>query len=1009
VKLSGFKKISLVAALFAGAVAIKTAQATPTVFNGSYSQNFDLALTNSSTAMPDGFRCVLLPGGNGTFTANNPIGTDDIAGGAPSSSQALLVWNAGMAVTASGLSLFNIGRFESLGNRALGTDPSGTAANVIELAMTNATGSSLFGVTINYNCLCLTNGSAGTEASELPGYSFFYSLTGGTNAADWTRVDALSIGNYTQGTVSNSGDVNITFSVPLARNAVMYFRWADDNNQFSSPDQMLAIDDLSISTYIPPGLNVILTSPTNNATYLPPATIPLSVRFSDTVGTVTNIVYFNGTTVLTNATGVPFGRSWAGVPAGNYAIYATAYDDHGLTDTSDVSSVTVAAPHTPPTVSLTSPTNGATFDYPGTVMLSATVAASTGSVTNVAFYRNSILIANVTNAPYNFTWSNVLANNFTLTAVATDDSGASTVSSPINITVANLNALKTIRQIKTVFIIALENHDWTQMSPQSNPQQIFANPAAPYINSLATPGNSNALQTAYTTRYYSVANGEHPSEPNYIWAEAGTDFGVRNNSDPSPGAGNVFSNVMHLSGQLTAAGIPWRNYQEDVEYSFSPLVSASGASSTVNPYNGTTQYNYAVKHNPMAFFPDTQNLNCYPLTNLWSDLTSNNIGRYNWITPDQYNEMHSSLPAGYTYHGVAYTGDQAAIAEGDNALSIIVPKIMASPAYQDHGVIIIRTDETESTDDTNSSLPFFIISPLAKGNAYSSPLAYSHSSVLKMLDELFGLAFQTNAIPATSVNAFGTSYNYVDGRSIAINDLSDFFQIPGPVIQVPNTIYAKATNASGDVITFSVTATDSTDGTVTPTVSPASGSVFPVGTNLVTATATDSLGYSATNTFMVIVYYPTPPVITLNGANPFTNFQNVAFVDPGATAYDAIYGSLPVTTNSNVNVSVLGTYRVQYTASNADGLSATNARTVQVIAPPASMHLGGAMVSGGSFQLSFSYTPGQPYRILRTDNLAAPLTNWAVIASGTVTNNPVVFTDPGILTNTSQFYRVVSP
>jgi hypothetical protein len=412
----------------------------------------------------------------------------------------------------------------------------------------------------------------------------------------------------------------------------------------------------------------------------------------------------------------------------------------------------------------------------------------------------------------------------------------------------------------------------------------------------------------------------------------------------------------------------------------------------------------------MAFFPDTQTQNCYPLTNLWSDLTSNNIGRYNWITPDQYNEMHSSLPAGYTYHGVAYTGDQAAIAEGDNALSIIVPKIMASPAYQDHGVIIIRTDETESTDDTNSSLPFIIISPLAKGNAYNSPLAYSHSSVLKMLDELFGLAFQTNAIPAASVNAFGTSYNYVDGRSIAINDLSDFFQIPGPVIKVPNTIYAKATNAGGDVINFSVTATDSTDGTVTPAVSPASGSVFPVGTNLVTATATDSLGYSATNTFMVIVYYPAPPVITLNGANPFTNFQGVAFVDPGATAYDAVYGSLPVTTNSNVNVSVLGTYSVQYTASNADGLSATNARTVQVIAAPVTINLGGAMVAGGSgFQLSFSYTAGQPYRILRTYNLAAPVTNWTVIASGTVTNNPVVFTDPGTLTNTSQFYRVVSP
>ena len=150
----------------------------------------------------------------------------------------------------------------------------------------------------------------------------------------------------------------------------------------------------------------------------------------------------------------------------------------------------------------------------------------------------------------------------------------------------------------------------------------------------------------------------------------------------------------------------------------------------------------------MAFFTDTQNKNCYPLTNFWTDLANNNIGRYNWITPDQYNEMHSSLPSGYTYHGTAYTGDQAAIAEGDNCLSIIIPKIMASQAYKDHGVIIIWTDETESTDDTNTTLPYVIISPLAKGNAYASTLPYSHSSDLKTMDEIFGLAYQTNAIPS---------------------------------------------------------------------------------------------------------------------------------------------------------------------------------------------------------------------------------------------------------------------
>ena len=80
-------------------------------------------------------------------------------------------------------------------------------------------------------------------------------------------------------------------------------------------------------------------------------------------------------------------------------------------------------------------------------------------------------------------------------------------------------------------------------------------------------------------------------------------------------------------------------------------------------------------------------------------------------------------------------------------------------------MIIIWTDETESTDDTNTTLPFIIISPLAKGNAYASTLPYSHSSDLKTMDEIFGLAYQTNAIPSAESDAQNDGkYNYVNGQ-----------------------------------------------------------------------------------------------------------------------------------------------------------------------------------------------------------------------------------------------------
>jgi hypothetical protein len=343
---------------------------------------------------------------------------------------------------------------------------------------------------------------------------------------------------------------------------------------------------------------------------------------------------------------------------------------------------------------------------------------------------------------------------------------------PLQAQGTNGSSAQTLQQIKTVFVIAMENHNFTQPATVSYPQQLLGNPAAPFLNSLITPGNPNAAQVSFATQYFNVGTGVHPSEPNYIWAEAGTGFGVATDADPSTTAGNLFA-APHLTAQLNAAGIPWKDYQEDLEYTTTPAASAIGASSTsVNPYYGTAAYFYAAKHNPMAFFTDTQTQNVYPLTNLFADLTNNNVGRYNWITPNMYNDMHSALSGGFTYHGVGYAGDQAAIAENDNFLATIIPTIMASPAYQSNGVIILRWDETEGGDDTNFTIPEIIISPLAKGNAYASSFPMCHSSDLKTMEEIFGLPFLTNTIPSNQVTAFGFDYNNV----AAVNDLGDMFQ-----------------------------------------------------------------------------------------------------------------------------------------------------------------------------------------------------------------------------------------
>ena len=351
--------------------------------------------------------------------------------------------------------------------------------------------------------------------------------------------------------------------------------------------------------------------------------------------------------------------------------------------------------------------------------------------------------------------------------------------------------------IGDVFVIALENHNFTQPSSyNSTILPIDGNVAAPYINSLITPGNANATNVSYATNYTNSGTGVHPSEPNYIWSEAGTNYNpatgatITSDSDPTAANKNIFT-TPHLTGLMNAAGITWKSYQEDYQISGKgATVSANGtlAGGAKNPYNGSTLYSYAAKHDPMAFFSDTATENLAPISQLATDLTNNTVGQYNWITPNLYNDMHTALSAGFTYRGTHYTGDQAAVAQGDNFLSIVIPAIEASAAFQNNGMIVIWNDETEGGDTTASTSTEIIISPLAKGNAYASSVPLNHSSDIKTMQEIFGLGptYLNNAIPTSEYSpATGSdTYNSVS----ASNDFSSLLK--------PGTLFPFVQNAT---------------------------------------------------------------------------------------------------------------------------------------------------------------------------------------------------------------------
>jgi hypothetical protein len=142
------------------------------------------------------------------------------------------------------------------------------------------------------------------------------------------------------------------------------------------------------------------------------------------------------------------------------------------------------------------------------------------------------------------------------------------------------------------------------------------------------------------------------------------------------------------------------------------------------------------------------------------------------------------LNTDFTYNGVTYTHntDQEAVALGDNFLSQIVPTIMASAAYKNNGVIVIWYDETEGGNTTSFTVPEVVISPLAQGNAYNSTLAYTHSSDLKSMQELFGVT-----VPGGGFLG--------DANTPGTNDLSDMF-VPG--VFTPSTLGGTVFKNSGN-------------------------------------------------------------------------------------------------------------------------------------------------------------------------------------------------------------------
>ena len=260
-----------------------------------------------------------------------------------------------------------------------------------------------------------------------------------------------------------------------------------------------------------------------------------------------------------------------------------------------------------------------------------------------------------------------------------------------------------VSAIKTIFIIVMENTNWSN---------IKGSASAPYINGTLLPMSS------YCDNYFDNPKKAHPSNPNYIWLEAGDNLLSTNDDDPTMGENEEPAGTAHLTTLMTQAGLKWKEYAEDIDGKGCPLTSSG---------------NFAVKHVPFLYFADdTDNFSATsatciahirPYTELATDLASGNVAQYNFITPNLCDDSHNLC-----------SSDQ--IKQGDTWLSTEIPKIMSSSAYTNGGAIFVVWDESELGE---YPIGMIVLSPLAKGGGYVSHTKYYHSSMLRTAQEVFGV------------------------------------------------------------------------------------------------------------------------------------------------------------------------------------------------------------------------------------------------------------------------------
>ena len=249
-----------------------------------------------------------------------------------------------------------------------------------------------------------------------------------------------------------------------------------------------------------------------------------------------------------------------------------------------------------------------------------------------------------------------------------------------------------------VMVVMMENKNFSDVIGQKD---------QPYTNALADG-------YGLATRSYGFG---HPSLPNYLTLVSGSNQGVTDDGDPSS---HSFPSTKTVAGQLSDAGFTARAYAENLP---------------ANPR--TNSGNYAVRHVPWEYFPNTP-MSVRNATTLTSDLNGASPPDFVWFTPNVIDDEHNGT-----------------VQQGDAFLKRFIPAVQSTAWYRADGQIIIEWDESDNDNSginggDGGHIPTIVVSAANKAHPVRDGSVVDSAGVLRSIEDRFGLAHLANAANAAN-------------------------------------------------------------------------------------------------------------------------------------------------------------------------------------------------------------------------------------------------------------------